>query len=120
MRSASRRTLLARAGLATAGAAIPATVALAAPPHPDAALLLLAGELEAVWRAEKAVFAGLRGDETDEAEAARYRAIDAASEVAERIGALPATSLDGLRIKARAASWARDGYPYDPGDENTT
>jgi len=69
------------------------------PRHPDAELLALRETLETAWAVERRIDARPAND--DEVNAA----VDATSEIAERIAALPATTLEGLRVKALAVMW---------------
>ena len=81
---------------------------LESPPQPLDARLLADGEaLEAAWQAElRAMIAARRGGaETLAAARAESEAIVA------RIEAARALTLDGLKVKARAESWRRDGAP---------
>ncbi len=84
---------------------------LESPPQPLDANLIADGEaLEAAWQAElRAMIAARRGG----AEAlATARAARGDSEaIVSRIEAARALTLDGLKVKARAESWRRDGEP---------
>lgn len=77
----------------------------------DGPLLVLSGDFELAWLAERRVFAtpGV-SDEACEA------AADATSAIVQKILATPADSLDGLRVKARAISWCFDGETFDPAE----
>lgn len=78
------------------------------PPQPDAELVRLGAALDAAWAAQDAIEeAG--GDGFDEAYAA-------ALAVARRIEALPATTLAGLRVKARVVAWCHGGEPIAADD----
>jgi hypothetical protein len=107
--SATRRTIL--QGLA----ALPvAAVPAAAATHPDAALLALRPEIEAmhavcealvsrVSAAEALEYAGRPSPDLRAAEAAQEAANAAWSDMRDMIGAMRARTLDGLRFKAMAA-----------------
>jgi len=92
----NRRTLL--AGLA---AVAPATAVTAMPAaiNPDAELLALGSRFDAAYTAEKLAWqaADTVYDE-DEAHAAQ----DCTADIVERIAAIPAQTIDGVRVKARA------------------
>lgn len=98
----SRRRLLAGAGAAVAVTAI-AAPALATP-HPDADLLALGREFDLAMAAERLIPPDADDDE-----------INAATErggvITRAILALPAKTLDGLRIKARAVEWCACEIP---------
>jgi hypothetical protein len=96
----SRRELAAT----LAGAAVLVTPALAAPVA-DAALLTLGAKLEAAWAAER------RADKfgSDDEIATASNAVLA---VIAEIEAAPATTLEGLRVKARAILCCHSGA-YD-------
>jgi hypothetical protein len=83
---------------------------LESPPQPLDAHLIADGEaLEAAWQAElRAMIAARRGG----AEALAARADSEA--IVRRIEAARALTLDGLKVKARAESWRRDGEPLAP------
>jgi hypothetical protein len=80
-------------------------------PQPLDAHLLADGEaLEAAWQAElRAMIAARRGGAQAVAAARAVRAECAA--IVARIEATRALTLDGLKVKARAESWRRDGAP---------
>ena len=84
---------------------------LEAPPQPLDAQLLADGEaLEAAWQAElRAMIAARRGGAQAVAMARAARAESEA--IVARIEATRALTLDGLKVKARAESWRRDGAP---------
>jgi hypothetical protein len=76
----------------------------------DAQLIEDGAALEAAWQGElRSMIAARRGGAEDKAAA---RAVRAASEaIVRRIEAARALTLDGLKVKARAESWRRDGEP---------
>ena len=84
---------------------------LEAPPQPLDANLLADGEaLEAGWQAEiRAMIAARRGGAQAVATARAARAQSEA--IVSRIEAARALTLDGLKVKARAESWRRNGAP---------
>ena len=84
---------------------------LESPPQPLDAHLIADGEaLEAAWQAEiRAMIAARRGgaEAVSTARAARGES----EALVRRIEAARALTLDGLKVKARAESWRRDGAP---------
>jgi len=102
----SRRRLLGTtAGVAAVGSL--ATRAAAAA-HPDAELVRLGAELEAAWaRQDAAAELAKTDDELEEL-------MRPAEEAVERIEHLPAYTLAGLLVKARAISWCNCGEEIDP------
>jgi len=84
---------------------------LESPPQPLDAHLIADGEaLEAAWQAElRAMIAARRGGA--EALAAARAARGESEAIVGRIEAARALTLDGLKVKARAESWRRDGEP---------
>ena len=87
---------------------------LESPPQPLDAHLIADGEaLEAAWQAElRAMIAARRGGA--EAPAAARAARGESEAIVGRIEAARALTLDGLKVKARAESWRRDGAPLAP------
>ena len=87
---------------------------LESPPQPLDANLIADGEaLEAAWQAElRAMIAARRGG--PEATAAARAARGESEAIVGRIEAARALTLDGLKVKARAESWRRDGAPLAP------
>ena len=87
---------------------------LESPPQPLDAHLIADGEaLEAAWQAEiRAMIAARRGgaEAVSTARAARGES----EALVRRIEAARALTLDGLKVKARAESWRRDGEPLAP------
>jgi hypothetical protein len=90
------------------------TAPLESPPQPLDANLIADGEaLEAAWQAElRAMIAARRGGA--EATAAALAARAQSEAIVGRIEAARALTLDGLKVKARAESWRRDGEPLAP------
>ena len=84
---------------------------LDAPPQPLDAHLIADGEaLEAAWQMEiRAMIGARRGGA--EARAAALAARAECEAIVGRIEAARALTLDGLKVKARAESWRRDGAP---------
>ena len=87
---------------------------LESPPQPLDANLLADGEaLEAAWQVEiRAMIAARRGGAQVVAAARAARGESEA--IVGRIEAARALTLDGLKVKARAESWRRDGAPLAP------
>ena len=94
------------------------SVAIEAPPLPLDFHLLADGEaLEAAWQTEiRLMIVARRGGA--EARAAARAARTDCEEIVGRIERARALTLDGLKVKARAESWRRDGQPLaaDPAD----
>jgi len=86
--------------------------AVMAPPRAlDAALLEQGGAFERAWAKEIATLIALKRSDTPEARFAARRARAATERLAERIETARAVSLDGLKVKARAILWRRNGEP---------
>ena len=99
------------------GAAIASTV-LASPAaamSPDAGLIRLGQELDARWALERSVPRG----SSDEVYQAAY---DACAEIVDQIEAIPAETLQGIQVKARAVYWCLDGdfANFELDDQQTT
>ncbi|WP_294534280.1 hypothetical protein [uncultured Rhodoblastus sp.] len=94
----SRRLFLAAGSAATVFGAITA----AASSDSDAALIALGRELEEAWDQENKI----NDSSSDEDVVA---ACGATSAVVERIEAIPARTLEGFKVKARAVSWCHCG-----------
>jgi len=106
---------------AVAAVAIPAVALASAPASADAALIALGEELETAWAAEIAAYAQYRGDFSLEHEAITDAAYEATKAVILRIEAVPASTMEGLRVKARAVQWCYDADPVDLAvDQSTT
>ena len=75
--------------------------------HADTVLLDLGAELEKLWVTEQAAFARTEVDGSDEASALAEAACGASSAIVDQIEAMSATTLAGLKVKARAFSWCR-------------
>ena len=121
----SRRSILSQ--LPAASIAMGATLGSLAPvtagPQGDAELLRLGREFEAAWSHEIAVLARLKGVDTPAGDEEFDAAIDAVSAIVDRIEVIPATSLAGLQVKARAISWCHSGEPLEAeafSDQQTT
>ena len=83
-----------------------------APPRAlDAALLRHGGAFEQAWVEEVAALIVLKRSDTPQARLAARRARIATAQLAERIETARAVSLAGLKIKARAILWRRNGEP---------
>jgi hypothetical protein len=86
--------------------------AVMAPPRAlDAALLEQGRAFERAWAKEIATLIALKRSDTPEARFAARRARAATARLAERIETARAVSLDGLKVKARATLWRRNGEP---------
>ena len=85
---------------------------LMAPPRAlDAALLKQGGAFEQAWAEEVAALIALKRNDTPEARFAARRARATTARLAQRIETARALSLDGLKVKARAILWRRNGEP---------
>jgi hypothetical protein len=88
--------------------------AQAAPPRPlDAALLEKGAAFELAWAEEVAALIALKRRETAETHLMARRARAASARLAERIETMRAVGLAGLKVKARAILWRRNGEPLD-------
>ena len=98
------------------------TGAVTSPPqHLDARLLEDGEALEIAWGYEIAMLIVKKRLRTPEAEAVANEARAAAALVVRRIEAANALTLDGLKVKARAILWTRNGEPLGadlPGGRN--
>ncbi len=85
------------------------------PRHLDAKLLREGEEFEAAWVREIATLITSKRLNTPEAEANARLARAATARLAERIEESRAITLDGLKVKARASLWRRNGEPLEKG-----
>jgi hypothetical protein len=86
--------------------------AVFAPPRAlDAALVEQGRAFERAWAKEVATLIALKRNDTPEARFAARRARAASERLATRIELARAVSLDGLKVKARALLWRRNGEP---------
>lgn len=93
------RDLTRRAAVAAIAAGAP-TLARAAPSHPDAELIELGRQFDEITAALDKEIAGAGTD---------LPALDRLSAIEPMIVALPARTVEGMRVKARAACWAMMG-----------
>jgi hypothetical protein len=84
-----------------------------APQHPDAALLRECEALDSAWRYEVATVLVQKRLNTPEADAIAEAARAASAQIARRIEAARAVTLDGLKAKAQAILWSRHGEPLE-------
>ena len=77
----------------------------------DAELLEQGKAFEAAWASEVTTLIELKRRRTPDAEAVAESARAAAAHIAARIQTARATTLDGLKVKARAILWRRNGEP---------
>lgn len=77
----------------------------------DAELLEQGKAFEAAWAHEVTTLIEMKRSRTPEAEAVAESARAAAARIAARIQTARATTLDGLKVKARAILWRRNGEP---------
>ncbi len=88
------------------------TGAVTSPPQRLDAKLLREGEdFEAAWAYEVATLIAMKRLNTPEADAMAKSARAATARAAARIEAARAITLDGLKVKARAILWRRNGEP---------
>ena len=123
--SITRRAVVRALPMFGAAAAVPLNISASAEAgvldHPDAALLQLSEELDRAWDAEQAVFAVWRNVCSNEADENTDAAAAVSSGIVEQIGETPATTLDGLRVKAKAVLWCHCGELESlDGDDATT
>jgi hypothetical protein len=86
--------------------------AVMAPPRAlDAVLLEQGRAFERAWANEVATLIASKRNDTPEARFAARRARAASERLATRIELARAVSLDGLKVKARAILWRRNGEP---------
>ena len=79
----------------------------------DAELLEQGKAFEAAWAREVTTLIELKRQRTPDAEAVAESARAAAAGIAARIQTARATTLDGLKVKARAILWRRNGEPLE-------
>jgi hypothetical protein len=105
METATRRRALALVG----SIAVSPKVAEAAlvPTSVDWAILALGKEFEAAWARETALWTTCTGEESEDDESGVRRSYRATQALVERIRAMPARTLDGVRVKARTILWCR-------------
>jgi len=84
-----------------------------APQHADAGLLRESEALDSAWRFEIATLQVQKRLNTPEADAIAEAARVASAQIARRIDAAKAVTLDGLQAKARAILWSRHGEPLE-------
>lgn len=106
-RAVSRRAFVVGAGV-TSVLSVRSTIAETKANSPDAQLIALGRELEAIPKALE------RACEHDQAIAI----LDRIDTLTAAIVAMPAKSLNGLYVKARATSWALSG-DFDPSTETS-
>ena len=90
------------------------------PASADAALVALGEELEAAWAATTAAYEKYRDDPSLEAGVITDVADKAAAAIVHQIEAVPASTIDGLRVKARAVQWCYDADPVDLAVDRST
>ncbi len=81
------------------------------PRRPDAKLLEEGEDFEAAWAYEIATLIAMKRRASPEADAIARAARAATARRAARIEAARAITLDGLKVKARAILWRRNGEP---------
>lgn len=107
-----RHALSAVAGVALVAPAASATI------HPDATLLQLGDQFEAEWAKERELWAASHLHPSPDvignaiAEQAEGQS-DRTGELVKRIVNMPARTLEGIRIKARAIAWTHSEEPVE-------
>ncbi|MDX7953408.1 hypothetical protein P7D22_19775 [Lichenihabitans sp. Uapishka_5] len=99
--------------MAAAALTVPATILAAAPAGSDADLIALGAEMDAAWAFQRDVQAATAGGVSQMAESKFEAAFERTAEIVDRIEALTATTLAGLRVKLRGIDWCRDGDTLD-------
>ncbi len=84
-----------------------------APRHPDALLLAERKILDDAWTVEVMAMIAAKKAKTPEADAALTAARTQTAQIVRRIEIMRASTLDGLRVKARADLWHRNGEPLE-------
>jgi hypothetical protein len=84
-----------------------------APRHPDALLLAERKTLDDAWTVEVMAMIAAKKAKTPEADAAVAAARVETAHVVRKIEFMRASTLDGLRVKARADLWHRNGEPLE-------
>lgn len=92
-------------------------VATAVPPvaavvQPDDTIKTLSDEFEAAWSAMDQFFQNAPRGTTDEDYERMFRPV---SDLARRIADMKATTLDGLKLKARALQWCNEEFDFMDG-----
>src|SRR3712207_4080015 len=119
------QTTTRRSFMQTAAATLTVSATLAAPTlahadaHPDAELLRLGEELDRSWRAQRATEAAWNREGYHASDEEVDALVDETGRIVEQIMKQPATTLEGLKVKARAVSWCADGYLSKPEDHET-
>jgi hypothetical protein len=98
------------------GAVTLADRAEAASTSPDAELIALGAELRTAWAIERDAYSRHEGNDTPEVEEMLGAFVTATKAVVDKIEALRATTLEGLKVKALAISWAHCGEPIEDRD----
>lgn len=97
--------------IVAAGAAIDAVGSDTAPADADEELLGLAAEMDAAWTRERAIFAAELGANSRESDERTDAAALFTGAIVDRMKNKRATTLAGLKAKARGVAWAFDGAP---------
>ncbi len=100
--------------IASAAVVTPLVVVAGGPPAADP-ITMLAAEFEAAWAASNEFFRNMPEYTSDEDYERMFRPV---SDLADRIANMKATTLDGLRLKARALMWCDEEVGFMDG--NTT
>lgn len=80
--------------------------------HPDAELVRLGRLLDAAWADERDALEAARRSKDAATDALWEAACDRTGLVVDAIEAMAATTVDGLKAKARACLWCHNGEPF--------
>lgn len=109
-----------RAALASIPAMGTAAIVPAMSEPLDAALIRLGAEFDAAWARERELLAISNVLDTEEADDEWVAAMDVTREFVHKIERLPAQTIDGLKVQARALSWCYCGEEIDFRDGQDT
>jgi hypothetical protein len=84
----------------------------AAVAHPNNDIKALSDEFEAAWAAMDRFFANVPSGSTDEDYDRMFRPV---ADLANRIADMKMTTIDGLRLKARAMQWCNEEFDFMEG-----
>lgn len=112
--SAALATLAASGPGVAAGAGLTTLAGAAPAPHPDAELIRLCTEFDAIERRHYAVFAAMADREEDAAEAAMKAMAEEHEPVLDQITALSPTTIEGaIALAATLHNWTRGDFADD-------
>ncbi|WP_375568791.1 hypothetical protein ABWH92_12395 [Ahrensia marina] len=114
-----RSAIAGLASISLAAPALPSAQALEQE-HPDAALLILADRLEMASAQARVLIIKSQEEKTLDADRAWEKAADIELEIVHQIEGIPARTLHGLRVKAKALQWCYGDDPVEFGEGQTT